>query len=410
MKALSKKIAARSPFKSKSSVALSDAQTSQLSEAAMLDKDSISKSIMSQQENLTSNHLQSSSIASVQLTAVNKYYDNFQALKNINLTIEDGEFISFLGPSGCGKTTLLRTIAGLESCEQGAILLSGKDVTDLPARKRDFGIVFQSYALFPNLSVSDNIAYALKSGKHKQTKSAIKARVCELIELVGLDGLADRYPAQLSGGQQQRVALARALAARPKLLLLDEPLSALDAKVRHNLRAELKSLQQKTGITTIMVTHDQEEALAISDRIAVLNQGTIEQVGTPDEIYTSPATPFVAEFVGTINRIGLNSLMAVPNDITQINPEFTPNTEHLVVRPEWISLHAEPASQRHQCQILDLEYRGATIRIGMSSKQLMHEGTIYADIATQQCKQMGLEPGQTAWIEINHRELCTPSY
>ncbi|MFC3153344.1 ABC transporter ATP-binding protein [Litoribrevibacter euphylliae] len=334
----------------------------------------------------------SSSVKSVELTELNKYYDDFHALKDINLTIEDGEFISFLGPSGCGKTTLLRTIAGLETCNQGTILLSGKDVTQKPARQRDFGIVFQSYALFPNLTVSENIGYALKS--RGTSKADIQARVQELIELVGLNDLADRFPAQLSGGQQQRVALARALAPNPQLLLLDEPLSALDAKVRHNLRQELKDLQKKTGITTIMVTHDQEEALAISDRIAVLNHGRIEQIGTPDEIYSTPATEFVAEFVGTINRIKL------PN-----------SNEPLIVRPEWIEVFNTPDENRMSAVIESMEYRGATTRLtlGMVDKDISQDA-IEVDVPTAGCKKTGFELNQAVWFEIVHEDLCTPQH
>ncbi len=316
---------------------------------------------------------------SVELKAVNKYYDEFHALKNINLTISEGEFISFLGPSGCGKTTLLRTIAGLETCSEGIILLSGKNVTHKPARQRDFGIVFQSYALFPNLTVTENIGYALKS--QGIDKNAITNRVEELVELVGLTGLSQRFPAQLSGGQQQRVALARALAPNPKLLLLDEPLSALDAKVRHSLRAELKQLQKKTGITTIMVTHDQEEALAISDRIAVLNHGEIEQIGTPDEIYTQPSTEFVAEFVGTINRVALTKGQA---------PK--------IVRPEWISLFNAPAEQRHQCIIRSTEYRGAHTRLTLESE--LSDTHLIADVPTVDCKQNHFTTGNIAWFEL----------
>ena len=210
-----------------------------------------------------------------------------------------GEFVCFLGPSGCGKTTLLRIIAGLETQTAGRILQGERDISVLPPAERDYGIVFQSYALFPNLSVADNVAYGLVN--RKVAKATAAARVDELLKLVGLPGSGAKFPAQLSGGQQQRIALARALATSPGLLLLDEPLSALDALERVRLRQEIRSLQRKLGVTTIMVTHDQEEALSVADRIVVMNHGVIEQVGTPMEIYRDPATPFVADFVGKIN-------------------------------------------------------------------------------------------------------------
>ena len=235
----------------------------------------------------------------LRLEGIRKNFGSFQALHDIDLTIEQGEFVCFLGPSGCGKTTLLRIIAGLETQTAGGIRQGDRDISVLPPAKRDYGIVFQSYALFPNLTVADNVAYGLVN--RKQPKSEIAKRVEELLKLVGLPGSGPKYPAQLSGGQQQRIALARALATKPGLLLLDEPLSALDALERVRLRHEIRSLQNQLGVTTIMVTHDQEEALSVADRIVVMNQGVIEQVGTPMQVYRDPATPFVADFVGKIN-------------------------------------------------------------------------------------------------------------
>src|SRR5688572_5684337 len=227
-----------------------------------------------------------------------KRFGQFTALKDIDLNVTQGEFICFLGPSGCGKITLLRAIAGLDPQDEGSIEIAGREVSRLPPAARDFGIVFQSYALFPNLTVAGNVGYGLVN--RRKSRSEINARVRELLTLVGLSDQEKKYPVQLSGGQQQRVALARALATSPGLLLLDEPLSALDARVRLRLRDEVKSLQRRLGVTTIMVTHDQEEALAMADRIVVMNQGVIEQVGTPSEIYRKPATAFVADFVGTM--------------------------------------------------------------------------------------------------------------
>ena len=237
----------------------------------------------------------------LQLAGITKQFGSFSALKGIDLQIAQGEFICFLGPSGCGKTTLLRIVAGLEAQTSGRISQAGRDISTLPPAQRDYGIVFQSYALFPNLDVTDNVAYGLVN--RRVPKAQIRARVTELLALVGLPGSEAKYPAQLSGGQQQRVALARALATSPGVLLLDEPLSALDAIVRVHLRQEIKRLQRQLGVTTIMVTHDQEEALSIADRIVVMNHGVIEQVGTPMQVYREPASPFVADFVGRINAL-----------------------------------------------------------------------------------------------------------
>jgi iron(III) transport system ATP-binding protein len=237
----------------------------------------------------------------LKLAGIRKDFGSFSALKGIDLDIAQGEFVCFLGPSGCGKTTLLRIIAGLEVQSAGRIDQAGRDISLLPPAERDYGIVFQSYALFPNLSVADNVAYGLVN--RKTSKAEIQARVRELVALVGLPGSEHKFPSQLSGGQQQRIALARALATKPGLLLLDEPLSALDAIVRVHLRQEIRSLQRKLGVTTIMVTHDQEEALSVADRIVVMNHGAIEQVGTPMQVYRDPATPFVADFVGRINAL-----------------------------------------------------------------------------------------------------------
>jgi iron(III) transport system ATP-binding protein len=237
----------------------------------------------------------------LRLAGIRKTFGDFTALEGIDLDIHQGEFVCFLGPSGCGKTTLLRIIAGLEVQSAGHIEQAGRDISRLPPAERDYGIVFQSYALFPNLTVADNVAYGLVN--RKVPKAEVTARVKELTALVGLPGSEGKYPAQLSGGQQQRIALARALATKPGLLLLDEPLSALDAIVRVKLRAEIRSLQRKLGVTTVMVTHDQEEALSVADRIVVMNHGVIDQVGTPMQVYREPATPFVADFVGRVNAL-----------------------------------------------------------------------------------------------------------
>ena len=235
------------------------------------------------------------------LTGIRKTFGAEAVVKDFNLKVERGELVTFLGPSGCGKTTTLRMIAGFETPTEGSIRIDGRDVTHLSARRRAIGMVFQAYALFPNMTVERNIAFGLKvAGK---AAAEIKARVDEMLALIKLSDLAGRFPHQLSGGQQQRVSLARALAPSPRMLLLDEPLSALDARIRAGLREEIRALQQKLGITTIFVTHDQEEALSISDRIVVMNEGAIEQIGSPGDIYNRPRTRFVASFVGTLNSL-----------------------------------------------------------------------------------------------------------
>jgi len=239
--------------------------------------------------------------AYLELASVVKRFGVFTALAGVSLAVERGSLVTFLGPSGCGKTTLLRIIAGLELQDEGRLVQAGRDISRLPANKRDYGIVFQSYALFPNLTIFDNVAYGLVNRRAQRDR--IKARVAELLKLVGLPDAGAKYPGQLSGGQQQRIALARALATSPGLLLLDEPLSALDALERVRLRGEIRALQRRLGVTTIMVTHDQEEALSMADRVVVMNAGRIEQTGTPQEIYRQPASAFVADFVGKVNVI-----------------------------------------------------------------------------------------------------------
>jgi len=232
---------------------------------------------------------------------VTKSYGSHRALAGIDLDITPGEFVALLGPSGCGKTTALRALSGLELVDEGSILIDGVDVARVPTNKRDIGMVFQAYSLFPHLTVLENIEYGLKM--RRVAKADRRVRAAESLDLVGLSHLGERFAHQLSGGQQQRVALARALVTRPRVLLLDEPLSALDAKVRVQLRDQIRLIQTELGITTVFVTHDQEEALAVADRVAVMRDGRIEQIGTPEELYTSPATPFVANFVGLSNKV-----------------------------------------------------------------------------------------------------------
>ncbi len=301
---------------------------------------------------------------------VNKSFGRFHALKDISLEIDEGEFVCFLGPSGCGKTTLLRAIAGLDIQSSGRILQGGRDVSGLPPSERDFGIVFQSYALFPNLTVERNVGYGL--GNMGLAKAEVANRVADLLRLVGLPEHGRKYPAQLSGGQQQRVALARALAMSPGLLLLDEPLSALDARVRVRLRQEIKSLHQRLGITTVMVTHDQEEALTMADRIVLMNVGAIEQIGTPLDIYRRPASRFVADFIGTMNFLRAQAVDSTRVRIGSIELSFADGMPGLApgsavtlcVRPEDVVVRSidQSTANAFAARISDLEFLGSFYR------------------------------------------------
>jgi putative spermidine/putrescine transport system ATP-binding protein len=284
-------------------------------------------------------------MADLELRELHKRFGEVVALRSLDLAIGSGEFVSLLGPSGCGKTTALRIVAGFEQPDSGRVVVGGKDVTRTPANRRDMGMVFQAYSLFPNLTAQENVAFGLRVRRMPRAQQV--RRAAELLELVGLASAANRYPHQLSGGQQQRVALARALAIEPRVLLLDEPLSALDAKVRVQLREEIRRIQTRLGITTLYVTHDQEEALSVSDRVAVLSAGQIEQVGTPAEIYGNPRTAFVAQFVGTMNRIagtilpGGKGLVESNGALLRAdNAREWPGGAHvlLLIRPESIEL------------------------------------------------------------------------
>ncbi len=269
-----------------------------------------------------------------------KTYGAFTALDNVSIEIDRGEFVCLLGPSGCGKTTLLRLIAGLSELNGGEILLDGAALSDLPARKRGFGIVFQSYSLFPNMTVAENIGYGLRI--RGAAPSEVSARVADLLALVKLPQVADSFPGQLSGGQQQRIALARAIAVNPRVLLLDEPLSALDAKVRAELRSEIRQVQRSLGIPTLMVTHDQEEALALADKIICMNHGVVVQAGTPEDLYHRPATRFVAEFMGISNLVPTDAVRREYPDLLAGRPEGTDETHVACIRPEQIGLVPAP--------------------------------------------------------------------
>jgi putative spermidine/putrescine transport system ATP-binding protein len=307
------------------------------------------------------------------LTGVQKVFPGGTvAVEDFNLDAAKGEFVSFLGPSGCGKTTTLRMIAGFEKPTAGTIVVDGTDITYRSPNQRNVGMVFQSYALFPNMSVADNIGFGLKV--RKRPKAAIDKRVSELLELIHLEGRGDRFPWQLSGGQQQRVALARALAIEPQVLLLDEPLSALDAKIRIVLRKEIRAIQRQLGITTVYVTHDQEEALSLSDRVVVMSEGRIEQIGTPSEIYNFPTTAFVASFVGTLNLVTAEVMDAGAGRVSVDGQEVRTSKAivdagadgrvTLAVRPEGIELgDGEPGDNRLRGTIEDINFLGSIVRI-----------------------------------------------
>ncbi|MCG7332979.1 ABC transporter ATP-binding protein [Salinicoccus roseus] len=270
----------------------------------------------------------------VNVSSVRKKYGEKTVLNDISFSIEQGEFITLLGQSGCGKSTLLRAIAGIDGIDEGAIIVNGEDITKLPSRKREIGMVFQSYALFPNMTVFQNIGYGMKMKKIKNDNEVQK-----MIESMGLKGLENNYPHELSGGQQQRVALARALIVKPKILLLDEPLSALDAKIRKSLQIEIKRIQKEMNITTIFVTHDQKEAMILSDRIYVMNDGVIEQSGTPEAIYTRPKNRFVAGFIGAYNIFAVSE---IEGDIKGV---FEDGTSYIAIRPESIKMYIRDSDQ-----------------------------------------------------------------
>jgi len=288
-------------------------------------------------------------VAYLELREVRKEFGPVVALDDLGLELAAGEFFSLLGPSGCGKTTALRIVAGFESPDRGRVVLDGRDITGVPPNRRDMGMVFQAYSLFPNMTARQNVEFGLQMRKRPPAERARRAG--ELLELVGLVAQGDRYPYQLSGGQQQRVALARALAIEPRVLLLDEPLSALDARVRVQLREEIRRIQTRLGITSLYVTHDQEEALSISDRVAVMSAGRVEQVATPPEIYGAPATPFVAEFVGTMNRLEATVVDGERGRVSYAGREIGADAVRgrrsgervlVLVRPEAMSVEALP--------------------------------------------------------------------
>ena len=343
-----------------------------------------------------------------------KSFGEFQAIKGVSLAIAQGEFICFLGPSGCGKTTLLRAIAGLDLQTRGTIQQGGKDISALPPSKRDYGIVFQSYALFPNLTIEKNVAFGLENTK--RPRAEIAARVDELLNLVGLTEQARKYPAQLSGGQQQRIALARAIAISPGLLLLDEPLSALDAKVRVHLRHEIKELQRKLGVTTIMVTHDQEEALSMADRIVVMNQGVIEQVGTPMEVYRHPRTLFVADFIGETNKFPVEVVsaheVAIGGAVLDCAPHHLASGVRAVavVRPVDVVPHNPSSGDMTdpgnliEVNVTEMEFLGAFWRTRLVADRL-GQHRLVADFSINAVRRLGIAVGGSMRVELPSERL-----
>jgi putative spermidine/putrescine transport system ATP-binding protein len=311
-------------------------------------------------------------MAFLELENVEKRFVHHTAVEHFQLAVERGEFVSFLGPSGCGKTTTLRMVAGFETPSAGVIRLAGVDITHRPPNQRNVGMVFQAYALFPNMTVAQNVGFGLRVAKRPVEE--IQRRVTEMLGLIKLPAVGDRYPYQLSGGQQQRVALARALAIQPQVLLLDEPLSALDAKIRVSLRNEIRAIQRELGITTIYVTHDQEEALSLSDRIVVMSEGRIEQIGPPFEIYNAPRTAFVASFVGTLNVLRGQVADPAGGRLVVDGQEIIAarglegaragEVRAVAVRPESVSLQAAEADGNRMRGIIeDVNFLGSIVRI-----------------------------------------------
>jgi putative spermidine/putrescine transport system ATP-binding protein len=348
----------------------------------------------------------------LQLENLHRQFGTFKALNGIDISLGEGEFLSLLGPSGCGKTTALRIVAGFDRPNAGRIVIEGKDLAGVGPNKRDMGMVFQAYSLFPNMTARQNVEFGLKiRGRDKSDRSK---RVGDLLELVGLVQAADRYPHQLSGGMQQRVALARALAIEPRVLLLDEPLSALDAKVRVQLREEIRRIQLELGITTLYVTHDQEEALAISDHVAVMYGGVIEQMGTPAEMYTAPKTPFVAEFIGTMNRLEATVVDGAAGEVEHAGLRLRidaargrSNGERvlILIRPETLDLQAagNGASANGNtltAEVLTQTFLGPVTRLKMT-------GGLIADMSTARASALPVGANVVAQVPTEGVQLLT---
>jgi len=347
---------------------------------------------------------------SIEVQQLRKNFGDFKAVDNVSLSIQSGELTALLGPSGSGKTTLLRLIAGLEQADSGQILFHGEDISDQHVSERGVGFVFQHYALFKHMTVAENVAFGLsvKPRHLRPSKAEIARKVKNLLELVQLDWTADRYPSQLSGGQRQRVALARALAVEPKVLLLDEPFGALDAKVRAELRRWLRRLHDEIHVTSVFVTHDQEEALEVADRIVVMNKGRVEQDGTPEQVYDHPANPFVYEFLGTVNlfhaRVKDGDKLIQPNqhDIPASNAELD-QTGLAYVRPHEIDVLHQQETDAIAARLDLITVVGPTVRLELQSQQA--DQIIHVELDKGRFKQLGLSVGQHTWLKPRYNRV-----
>ena len=346
---------------------------------------------------------------SIQVKNIEKHFGAFHALNNISLDFPDGQLVALLGPSGCGKTTLLRIIAGLESADGGQVILEGQDATDVHVRERQVGFVFQHYALFRHMTVFDNIAFGLRVRPRatRPSEAEIKKRVTRLLDLVQLGFLADRYPAQLSGGQRQRIALARALAVEPRVLLLDEPFGALDAKVRKELRRWLRTLHDELHITSIFVTHDQEEALEVADQIIVMNKGNVEQIGSPREVYEKPATPFVFDFLGQANRFeGQNNAgtIQIGEDRIQLDSLRNAPSGDVIAfaRPDELRIHAQPQDNAIQATFVRELWIAGKVVAELHDRQ---GKLIEISLTSEEAKLHQFRPNQTVWLSPSNLHL-----
>ena len=354
---------------------------------------------------------------SIEVLSLSKQFGTFTALRDVSLQVQSGELLALLGPSGSGKTTLLRVIAGLESADSGQVLFHGKDATNQHVRERQVGFVFQHYALFRNMTIFENVAFGLRvrPKEFRPSKTEIRERVMELLHLVQLDWLADRYPHQLSGGQRQRIALARALAVEPKVLLLDEPFGALDAKVRKELRSWLRRLHDDMHITSVFVTHDQEEALEVSDRVVVMNEGRIEQIGTPDEVYEQPASPFVYEFLGNVNLFHgrLHRGRAWIGDLEVDAPEHAEAEEMAAIA--YVRPHEIEVERTHNgeaalaAQIVHVLSIGPIVRLELVRENDQERNPVHAEISKERFRELQLVKGDKVFIKPKRLDLF-PSY
>jgi sulfate transport system ATP-binding protein len=349
---------------------------------------------------------------SIRIQDVSKRFGTFDALDRVSLDIPDGTLLALLGPSGSGKTTLLRIIAGLEMADAGKVLRDGEDITNQSARDRKIGFVFQHYALFRHMTVAENIGYGLRV--RKRPKELIRERVSELLKLIRLDALEKRYPAQLSGGQRQRVALARALAAEPKVLLLDEPFGALDAKVRQELRVWLRKLHQEIHVTSVFVTHDQEEAFEVADRVVVMNQGRIEQVGTPAEVFEKPANPFVMDFLGNVNvfRGRVEQGKAVVSGAEIEYPDYphpTAQDAAVYIRPhEVVIQHEQSGNASLPATVLHVNPAGSRVKVELRATD--SEQLINAELTTDRFAELALKSGDLVYVSASRVRVFTDDY